>query len=78
MSFEQRLKQKQFIEQQRNINEQQAEIFKGFATDHPTNPLWAIVAPIQAEFAKAEYDGQHGDHIVELMHNASDSATAAV
>lgn len=78
MSFEDRLVQKQYIDQQRRVNEEQAAVFQGFATDDAKNPLWAIIAPIQAEFAKAAYNGQHADHLVELKADLPGKAVAAI
>jgi hypothetical protein len=69
MSFQERRSKQQLIEQQRNINEQQLELLQGFAADDAKNPLWALLVPLQGELAKAIYDGQHGDHIFELVQN---------
>lgn len=78
MSFEQRLQQKNYDEQQQVIHAEQALIFNDMLKDEPEHPLWAIVAPMQSELAKDTYRGQHSKVLVELKQNDIDGGLAVV
>jgi hypothetical protein len=78
MSFMTRLRETQANEEQRKIAEEQAALFKEFIKDYPGDPLWPIVAAMQAEHAKPVWNGQHGDAIAEVVNNPGNQGTALV
>lgn len=78
MSFMTRLREVQANEEQRGLAEEQTKLFQEFIKDHPKDPLWPIVAAMQTELAKAQWNGQHGDAIAEVIQNPGEQGTAVV
>ncbi len=78
MSFMTRLRETQANEEQRMLAEEQAKLFQDFIADYPDDPLWPIVAAMQAEHAKPEWNGQHGDAIAQVVQNPGNQGTALV